>query len=95
MICICGSLMWKGDRAHGWRSCPSRTVDRTPPKFNTNATVNKVERTSVGLYANLNEAGTLYWVVVEQGTEYPKPLAGQSGRWTCPVIRPRCRFLRG
>lgn len=54
------------------------TVDRTPPKFNTNATVNKVERTSVGLYANLNEAGTLYWVVVEQGTEYPKPLAGQS-----------------
>ena len=23
-----------------------------PPKFNTNATVNKVERTSVGLYAN-------------------------------------------
>ena len=55
------------------------TVDRTPPKFNTNATVNKVERTSVGLYANLNEAGTLYWVVVEQGTEYPKPLAGQSG----------------
>ena len=55
------------------------TVDRTPPKFNTNATVNKVERTTVGLYANLNEAGTLYWVVVEQGTEYPKPLAGQSG----------------
>ena len=55
------------------------TVARTPPKFNTNATVNKVERTSVGLYANLNEAGTLYWVVVEQGTEYPKPLAGQSG----------------
>ncbi len=55
------------------------TVDRTPPKFNTNATVNKVERTSVGLYANLNGAGTLYWVVVEQGTEYPKPLAGQSG----------------
>ena len=55
------------------------TVDRTPPKFNTNATVNKVERTSVGLCANLNEAGTLYWVVVEQGTEYPKPLAGQSG----------------
>ena len=55
------------------------TVDRTPPKFNTNATVNKVERTTVGLYANLNEAGTLYWVVVEQGTESPKPLAGQSG----------------
>ena len=55
------------------------TVDRTPPRFNTDATVNEVERTSVGLYANLNEDGTLYWVVVPQGEEYPKPLAGQSG----------------
>ena len=55
------------------------TVDRTPPRFNTDATVNEVERTSVGLYANLNEDGTLYWVVVESGETYPKPLAGQSG----------------
>lgn len=55
------------------------TVDRTPPRFNTDATVNEVERTSVGLYANLNEDGTLYWVVVPQGEVYPKPLAGQSG----------------
>lgn len=55
------------------------TVDGTPPKFNTEATVNKVQETSVGLYANLNEAGTLYWVVVNVGTEYPKPIAGQSG----------------
>ena len=55
------------------------TVDRTPPIFNTEATVNEVERNSVGLYANLNEDGTLYWVVVEEGEEYPKPLAGQSG----------------
>ena len=55
------------------------TVDRTPPVFNTEPTINKVDKTSVGLYANLNEAGTLYWVVVAQGEEYPKPLAGQSG----------------
>ena len=55
------------------------TVDRTPPIFNTEATVNEVERNSVGLYANLNEDGTLYWVIVPQGEEYPKPLAGQSG----------------
>ena len=46
------------------------TVDRTPPRFNTNATVKEVERNSVGLYANLNEDGTLYWVVVNQGEEY-------------------------
>ena len=56
------------------------TVDGTPPRFNTNPTVNKVDATSVGLYANLNEAGTLYWVVVKEGEEYPKPLAGQSGK---------------
>ncbi len=55
------------------------TVDRTPPVFNTNATVNNVQTNSVGLYANLNEDGTLFWVVVAQGEEYPKPLAGQSG----------------
>ena len=55
------------------------TVDGTPPVFNTAPTINKVDKTSVGLYANLNEAGTLYWVVVAQGEEYPKPLAGQSG----------------
>lgn len=55
------------------------TVDRTPPVFNTNATVNDVRTNAVGLYANLNEDGTLFWVVVPQGEEYPKPLAGQSG----------------
>lgn len=55
------------------------TVDKTPPVFNTEPTINKVDRTAVGMYANLNEDGTLYWVVVNQGEEYPKPLAGQSG----------------
>ncbi len=56
------------------------TVDKTPPVFQTEPTVNSVKETSVGLYANLNEVGTLYWVIVPQGTEYPKPLAGQSGK---------------
>lgn len=56
------------------------TVDKTPPVFQTEPTINSVKETSVGLYANLNEAGTLYWVIVPQGTEYPKPLAGQSGK---------------
>lgn len=54
------------------------TVDGTPPIFNTKPTVNSVKETSVGLYANLNEAGTLYWVVVEHGTTYPKPIQGQG-----------------
>lgn len=55
------------------------TVDGTPPHFNVEPTVNSVKETAVGLYANLDEAGTLYWVIVKEGTVYPKPLAGQSG----------------
>ena len=55
------------------------TVDKTPPVFITEATVNKVEEKSVGLYANLNEDGTLYWVIVNSGEIYPKPVAGQPG----------------
>lgn len=55
------------------------TVDGTPPVFNTDPTVNNVKETSVGLYANLNEAGTLYWVIVKAGETYPKPLSGQQG----------------
>lgn len=54
------------------------TVDGTPPVFNTPPTVNSVKETSVGLYANLNEAGTLYWVVVKSGTVYPKPIQGNG-----------------
>ena len=54
------------------------TVDGTPPVFNTNPTINSVKSTSVGLYANLNEDGTLYWVVVEHGTVYPKPVQGEG-----------------
>lgn len=54
------------------------TVDGTPPVFNTDPTVNSIKETSVGLYANLNEAGTLYWVVVEHGETYPKPIQGSG-----------------
>ncbi len=75
--------LWLTDVDNGQSSAVKKldftTVDKTPPVFNTNPTVNKVEKNSVGLYANLNEDGTLYWVVVAQGEEYPKPLAGQSG----------------
>lgn len=65
------------------------TVDGTPPIFNTEPTINSVKETAVGLYANLNEAGTLYWVVVKEGEVYPKPLAGQSGAvdWTSDTAK--------
>lgn len=75
--------LWLTDVDNGQSSAVKKlsftTVDGTPPVFNTEPTINKVDKTSVGLYANLNEDGTLYWVVVEHGTTYPKPLAGQTG----------------
>lgn len=75
--------LWLSDLEGGKSSAVKKlsftTVDGTPPVFNTEPTVNKVDKTSVGLYANLNEDGTLYWVVVNHGETYPKPLAGQSG----------------
>lgn len=75
--------LWLSDLEGGKSSAVKKlsftTVDGTPPVFNTEPTVNKIDKTSVGLYSNLNEDGTLYWVVVNQGEEYPKPLAGQSG----------------
>ncbi len=75
--------LWLSDLEGGKSSAVKKlsftTVDGTPPVFNTEPTINKVDKTSVGLYANLNEDGTLYWVVVNHGETYPKPLAGQSG----------------
>lgn len=74
--------LWLTDREGGVSSAVKKlsftTVDRTPPRFNVEATVNKLQATSVGLYANLNEKGTLYWAVVPEGETYPKPLAGSD-----------------
>ena len=85
--------LWLTDVDNGQSSAVKKlsftTVDGTPPVFNTEPTINKVDKTSVGLYANLNEAGTLYWVVVAQGEEYPKPMVGQSGAvdWTSDTAK--------
>lgn len=54
------------------------TVDGTPPVFLTEPTSTSIKPTSVGLTAALNEKGTIYWVAVQQGQQYPLPLAGQS-----------------
>lgn len=54
------------------------TVDRTPPVFLTDPTVNSIKETSVGLTSTLNETGNIFWVVVKAGESYPKPLAGQT-----------------
>ncbi len=54
------------------------TVDKTPPTFSSTPTVTSIKETSVALSAALDEAGTIYWVAVKEGTEYPKPSANQS-----------------
>lgn len=54
------------------------TVDKTPPTFLTSPTVTGVKDTSVSLTAALNETGTIYWVAVKEGTQYPKPFANQA-----------------
>lgn len=49
------------------------TMDVTPPVFVTGPDVNEFQANSVRLSASINEAGTIYWAVVESGTDYPKP----------------------
>lgn len=59
------------------------TIDGTPPKFVSGPTVNSIKETSVGMTATLDEVGTIYWVAVKEGEEYPKPMNGQT---TKPVL---------
>ena len=54
------------------------TSDETPPYFTMAPTVNKVANNSVGLTFGLSEPGTVYWAVVEEGTDYPKPRPGMD-----------------
>ncbi len=54
------------------------TVDKTPPIFLTNLTINNVQNNSIGGTATLNENGTLFWVVVPENTPYPTPLPGST-----------------
>lgn len=49
------------------------TMDVTPPVFVTGPDVNEFLANSVRLSASINEAGTIYWAVVESGVDYPKP----------------------
>lgn len=57
---------------------PFTTKDETPPEFIVDPTVKEVHETSVGLTFQLNEAGTVFWAVVPEGTNYPRPRPGES-----------------
>ena len=54
------------------------TVDGTPPVFLTPMTVNQVRSTSIRFTCMINEPGTVYWVAVRSGIDYPLPPAGSS-----------------
>ena len=55
-----------------------KTVDGTPPRFLVNMSVTSVRANALGMTCTLNEAGTVYWVVVKSGAEFPKPAAGST-----------------
>lgn len=74
--------LWLTDVDNGKSSTVKKlsftTVDRTPPVFVRTPSVSAIKSTSVGASAAINEAGTIYWVVVKEGEEYPKPMNGQT-----------------
>ena len=60
------------------------TVDMTPPKFADPRVVKELV-TSVDVSSSIDEDGTLFWVVVKAGAEYPKPLAGSGVSGVLPL----------
>ncbi len=54
------------------------TVDKTPPIFLTELTINNIQNNSIGGTATLNENGTLFWVVVPENAPYPTPMPGST-----------------
>lgn len=67
-----------GARSSAVRNMPFTTIDGTSPVFVTIPTVNSIKETSVGMVSSINEAGTIFWVAVAKGAEYPKPMNGQT-----------------
>ncbi len=51
---------------------PVKTKDITPPRFNMDDMIQTdTQATSVRLTNSINEDGTVYWVVVKEGADYP------------------------
>lgn len=68
-----------GAKSSAVKKLTFKTVDMTPPEFVTEPYVSADPKlNSVALRAAINEQGTIYWAVVKEGEEYPKPLAGQT-----------------
>ncbi len=54
------------------------TKDITPPKFNMETVQTATQATSVQLTNSINETGTVYWVAVDRGADYPVRRAGDD-----------------
>ncbi|MCI8477805.1 MAG: S-layer homology domain-containing protein [Oscillospiraceae bacterium] len=55
------------------------TVDVTPPVV-LHMDETKMQATSIEMTYAVNEPSDLYWVVVKEGEDYPKPLTGQTAK---------------
>ncbi len=67
--------LWLNDadnaKSSAVRKLTFKTADKTPPVYTVGFTVNKWQNTSLGATATINEKGTIFWVIVEEGTPYP------------------------
>jgi len=81
--------MWLNDADNSKSSAVKKltftTVDKTPPRFTTDPlTPGTLTPTSVPLTGSLDEAGKIFWAVVEHDADYPAPIPGSSEK-TAPL----------
>lgn len=58
------------------------TRDKTPPEFTTDMQQTTMGATNVGAECIINEPGTIYWVLVKTGENFPTPPKGHDPPWT-------------
>lgn len=67
-----------GAKSSAVRKLSFSTIDGTPPFFTSDLAVLTPRPTALDCNAAINEDGTIYWVAVKAGTDYPKPQAGAA-----------------
>lgn len=67
-----------GAKSSAVKKLSFKTVDGTPPFFTSDLSVLSPKPTALECNAAINEDGTIYWVAVKAGTDYPKPQAGAT-----------------
>jgi len=62
-----------GAKSSAIKKLSFETKDETPPKFEADMVVTSIKATSLDCFCILNEEGTVYWTIVKENTEYPRP----------------------